>query len=116
MKIFVTGAHGFIGSAVAAELAREGHQVTGLAHTDAAAQKLAAAGHRVHRGDVQDVASLKAGAAGADGVIHCGFIHDFARYAEVCEIDRLRWARHSRAASDRCWSPRGRRCRPPPTD
>lgn len=89
MKIFVTGAHGFIGSAITAELLRNNHEVVGLAHSDAAATKLAAAGAGVHRGDVRDVASLKAGVAAAEGVIHCGFIHDFSRFAEVCEIDRI---------------------------
>ena len=87
MRIFLTGATGFIGSALVAELIRAGHQVTGMTRSDAGAQALIDAGAEVHRGTLENPESLREGAAKADGVIHLAFDHDFSRFAANCEKD-----------------------------
>ncbi len=88
MRVFVTGATGFIGSAVVKELIGAGHQALGLCRSDDKAAALAAAGAEVYRGSIADPDSLKDGASRSDGVIHLAFNHDFSRFVQNCEDDR----------------------------
>ena len=87
MRYFVTGASGWIGSAVSAELIAAGHEVVGLARSDEGARRVEALGATVLRGDLEDHDSLRAGAEGVDGIVHCGFIHDFSNFEKSVGVD-----------------------------
>jgi nucleoside-diphosphate-sugar epimerase len=88
MRVFVTGATGFVGSHVVKKLIAAGHKVLGLARSEAGAQALAATGAEVERGVLEDVSSLRSGAEASEAVVHLAFIHDFSKFQENCEIDK----------------------------
>ena len=88
MRVFITGAAGFIGTATTRELIANGHEVLGLARSDDNAKALEALGAEVHRGSLEDLDSLRKGAKEADGTIHLAFIHDFSKFAENGQIDK----------------------------
>ncbi|MGN6181336.1 MAG: SDR family oxidoreductase [Mucilaginibacter sp.] len=88
MRVFVTGASGFVGSAIVKELLANGHQVLGLVRSEKAAEQLAAGGAEVLLGDVNDTDIIRQGATGCDAVIHTAFNHDFSQFKANCEADR----------------------------
>jgi len=88
MRVFVTGATGFIGSLIVQDLITAGHQVLGLTRSEEGAKFLRDAGAQVHHGNIEDLDSIRAGAAASDGVIHCAFNHDFSKFVANCENDR----------------------------
>jgi nucleoside-diphosphate-sugar epimerase len=88
MRIFLTGATGFIGSAVIPQLIKAGHEVIGMTRSDTGAKAIVAAGAKVHRAALEDLDSIRSGVDKADAVIHTAFDHDFSKFVENCEIDK----------------------------